>query len=102
MRKPRAQQRGAFQSFDSIRLGKDSPSCLADYFTWPQVALTHHVWLAHIETSHARSVKTALKYGWPWQSPGHGSTCFAIYHLLITLYHAQPCGAPSIRAPSTP
>src|SRR6185369_14714950 len=27
-----------------------SPSCLADYFTWPQVALTHHVKLSrHIE-----------------------------------------------------
>ena len=23
--------------------GKDSPSCLADCFSWPQVALTHHV-----------------------------------------------------------
>jgi len=28
-----------------------SPSCLADYFTWPQVALTHHVTLSNrIET----------------------------------------------------
>src|SRR6185369_5559563 len=27
-----------------------SPSCLADYFTWPQVALTHHAKLSrHIE-----------------------------------------------------
>jgi hypothetical protein len=40
-----------------------SPSCLADYFTWPQVALTHHVnyqsVLKHISattvnTTHAR------------------------------------------------
>jgi len=29
---------------------KDSPSCLADYFTWPQVALTHHVRSRSIET----------------------------------------------------
>src|SRR5690242_7572320 len=29
---------------------KLSPSCLADYFTWPQVALTHHAKLSrHIE-----------------------------------------------------
>ena len=41
--KPRAEQRGAFHQSRSIHLGKDSPSCLAGYFTWPQVALTHHV-----------------------------------------------------------
>jgi len=40
--KPRAgEQRGAFIKLDNNGL-KDSPSCLADYFSWPQVALTHH------------------------------------------------------------
>jgi|ERR1043166_166499 pantetheine-phosphate adenylyltransferase len=29
---------------------KNSPSCLAVYFTWPQVALTHHVLSTAIET----------------------------------------------------
>ena len=41
--KPRASQRGAFHQISKLIYGKDSPSCLADYFTWPQVALTHHV-----------------------------------------------------------
>src|ERR1044072_3303395 len=41
-RKPRAgEQRGAFIKLDNNGL-KNSPSCLADYFSWPQVALTHH------------------------------------------------------------
>jgi hypothetical protein len=45
VKKPRAKQRGAFLKPFSISLtGKDSPSCLADYFTWPQVALTHHAY----------------------------------------------------------
>ena len=29
-----------------------SPSCLADYFTWPQVALTHHVKLSKCIETH--------------------------------------------------
>ena len=41
--------------------GKDSPSCLADYFTWPQVALTHHVCRQPIlNHSDSRRVKTGL------------------------------------------
>ena len=58
MIKPRAKQRGAFLKtlFDSSK--KDSPSCLADCFSWPQVALTHHVCSRVIETSPVRSVKT--------------------------------------------
>lgn len=36
----------------------DSPSCLADYFTWPQVALTHHVNLSNrIEPPGLHAVK---------------------------------------------
>jgi hypothetical protein len=46
LQKPRAKQRGAFSSEESLFSGsvswKDAPSCLAVYFTWPQVALTHH------------------------------------------------------------
>src|SRR6185503_17955763 len=37
----------------------NSPSCLADYFTWPQVALTHHVNLSrHIEPQFRQSCKS--------------------------------------------
>src|SRR5215217_7680324 len=43
--KPRAKQRGAYLSKPSVcgPLLRGAPSCLAVYFTWPQVALTHHV-----------------------------------------------------------
>jgi len=40
---------------------KDSPSCLADCFTWPQVALTHHVVATGIETPGISYVKTWLR-----------------------------------------
>jgi hypothetical protein len=39
---------------------KDSPSCLADCFTWPQVALTHHVLSRTIETSNAHAVNSTV------------------------------------------
>src|SRR5882672_8618786 len=56
MRRPRAvTTRGLIEPF-AERL-TDSPSCLADYFTWPQVALTHHVFAKPIETLPANSVK---------------------------------------------
>ena len=39
-----------------------SSSCLADYFTWPQVALTHHAKLSrHIEPSAREAVKQFLR-----------------------------------------
>ena len=41
--KARAQQRGTSKSFEVFRVSTRRPSCLAGYFTWPQVALTHHV-----------------------------------------------------------
>ncbi len=40
----------------------NSSSCLADYFTWPQVALTHHVNLSrHIETPALQTVKQLFR-----------------------------------------
>src|ERR1051325_10631622 len=41
-----------------------SPSCLADYFTWPQVALTHHVKLSrHIEPHLVTPVNLSPQFG---------------------------------------
>jgi hypothetical protein len=37
---------------------KDAQSCLADYFTWPQVALTHHALSTAIETSNRQAVNS--------------------------------------------
>ena len=59
--KPRAKQRGAFLKPYSISLKKDSPSCLADCFSWPQVALTHHVCSGVIETSRSGTVKHSTR-----------------------------------------
>jgi hypothetical protein len=42
MKKPRAKQRGTSNRFEVFRVSRKCPSCLAGYFTWPQVALTHH------------------------------------------------------------
>jgi hypothetical protein len=40
----------------------NSSSCLADYFTWPQVALTHHVNLSrHIEPPALQTVKQLFR-----------------------------------------
>jgi len=41
--KSRAKQRGTSKAFEVFGLVFSGfPSCLAGYFTWPQVALTHH------------------------------------------------------------
>jgi hypothetical protein len=43
MKKSRAKQRGTSKAFEVFRVRSATfPSCLAGYFTWPQVALTHH------------------------------------------------------------
>jgi len=46
MKKPRAKQRGTSNRFEVFRVSLRRPSCLAVYFAWPQVALTHHVFIA--------------------------------------------------------
>jgi hypothetical protein len=41
-KQPRLQK--LFEVFRTCRdFSRDRPSCLAGYFAWPQVALTHHV-----------------------------------------------------------
>src|ERR1051325_3481219 len=40
----------------SCEASRDGPSCLAVYFTWPQVALTHHVCLPSLLRSEERRV----------------------------------------------
>src|ERR1041384_8766345 len=46
-KKSRAKQRGTSNPFEvGSGLSSDYPSCLAGYFAWPQVALTHHVFIA--------------------------------------------------------
>jgi hypothetical protein len=47
--------RGFHQKLSNNGL-KDSPSCLADCFSWPQVALTHHVFIV-IQALRAGGVK---------------------------------------------
>jgi len=39
------------------------PSCLAGYFTWPQVALTHHVFHRCLYASRAAAVKLSALIG---------------------------------------
>jgi hypothetical protein len=56
--KARAKQRGTSKSLEVFRdclLGR--PSCLAGYFTWPQVALTHHAFHRCLYASPVVTVK---------------------------------------------
>src|SRR2546421_10655186 len=73
---------------------KDSPSCLAVCFTWPQVALTHHALSTAIETSLRRRVNAGGR-----RVTG---SCFPIYDLRFTIYHLPSCVALFILARSIP
>jgi pantetheine-phosphate adenylyltransferase len=76
MQKPRAgNQRGAFIKLDNNGL-KNSPSCLADYFSWPQVALTHHGFQALLK--HCRRTLSMRR------SPGRRDGSF--FYLPFTIY----------------
>jgi hypothetical protein len=57
MKKSRAKQRGTsirLKFFGSLAC---CPSCLAGYFTWPQVALTHHAFHRCLYASRVTPVK---------------------------------------------
>src|SRR5581483_8686279 len=58
----------------------DSPSCLAVCFTWPQVALTHHV--CHVLLKHRRLMVSTLQTCHSSQPPELSYLRFTIYHLL--------------------
>src|SRR5215208_8455764 len=58
MKKPRAKQRGTSKWFEVFRVSLSGcPSCLAGYFPWPQVALTHHAFHRCLYAWRARTVK---------------------------------------------
>src|SRR5688500_7413115 len=58
IKKPRAKQRDFKISFEVFRaVSFRRPSCLAVYFTWPQVALTHHAFHRCLYASPAAAVK---------------------------------------------
>src|ERR1043165_6580230 len=76
---------------------KNSPSCLADCFTWPQVALTHHVLSTAIETLTCGRVNLAATL------PRYREILrFSIYQLRFTIYALNRCDALSIPARSIP
>src|SRR3712207_1707204 len=57
---PRAKQRGT--SSGSRFCGRlEAPSCLAVYFTWPQVALTHHVFCQRAYTPAGRGLSSGRR-----------------------------------------
>src|SRR5262249_27051124 len=80
MKKPRAQQRGTSKSFEVFRVSASRPICLAGYFTWPQVALTHHVFHRAYTLREKRVssfLGTYCRGGTPWpplgiKRGGHG------------------------------
>jgi len=56
--KSRAKQRGTSNRFEVFRgLAFGCPSCLAGYFPWPQVALTHHAFRRWLYASADTTVK---------------------------------------------
>jgi hypothetical protein len=57
-KKSRAKQRGTSQELEVCGVALLGwPSCLAGYFTWPQVALTHHVFLKSVIRRATKAVK---------------------------------------------
>jgi len=62
MKKPRAKQRGTSNRFEVFRVFTACPSCLAGYFTWPQVALTHHACHRRLYAPQTTTVKFAEQF----------------------------------------
>jgi len=56
MKKSRAKQRG---TSNRLKCFGSCPSCLAGYFTWPQVALTHHACHRRLYAPQTTTVKFA-------------------------------------------
>jgi hypothetical protein len=58
--KSRAKQRGTSEELEvcGVVRCRTRPSCLAGYFTWPQVALTHHVFRKCLYASRRAAVKS--------------------------------------------
>src|SRR6185503_7945057 len=62
MKKSRAKQRGTSNRFEVFRVSLACPSCLAGYFTWPQVALTHHACHRRLYAPRPITVKFARQH----------------------------------------
>jgi hypothetical protein len=62
MKKPRAKQRGTSNKFEVFRVSDLRPSCLAGYFPWPQVALTHHAFPRCLYAPKPTSVKNTAEH----------------------------------------
>src|SRR4029079_11498446 len=83
MKKSRAKQRGTSNPFEVFGSLISYPSCLAGYFTWPQVALTHHVFhraytplvlrLSSLRLSNRSSTSFYLVSGFFCHHDGEGS-----------------------------
>src|ERR1041384_1953534 len=71
-KKSRAKQRGTSNPFEvGSGLSSDYPSCLAGYFAWPQVALTHHVFIAAYTLGMHQLSRRAFVGGGPRGRPQH-------------------------------
>src|SRR5687768_1399152 len=84
IQKPRAKHAGLCSNPFRLVLLKTRRCCLADYFTWPQVALTHHVCSEAIETSPVWTVKQLTSHFWSNYISGARSVA------LHPVYFADP------------
>jgi hypothetical protein len=74
----RAKQRGTSERIEVDGLLK-APSCLAVYFTWPQVALTHHVFHVRLYADSLGAVKFAASVGMHADSLAHCINDFSFF-----------------------
>jgi len=62
-----------FNRFEVFRVFIACPSCLAGYFTWPQVALTHHAFHRCLYAS--RTITVKFRY---WDFSGEECLVFSV------------------------
>src|SRR5438105_1623606 len=103
----RAKQRGT----SGLEVGDatEAPSCLAVYFTWPQVALTHHVLrvLKHPRPRLSRTLRCRLTHDSPGRLElncprGCGCANFPAGSYVSESNPLSTCDAQSTLAHSTP
>src|SRR5690349_21656128 len=90
MKKPRAKQRDFKIGLKCLghRDSSGNPCCLAGYFTWPQVALTHHVCHRCLYAPRAARVKQGSRWVKETERPGSpapGLLVFVLRYAYISL-----------------
>jgi hypothetical protein len=77
--------------FRVCQFRSDGPSCLAGYFTWPQVALTHHVCHRCLYAPRAAAVKRDYLHNF---APSKRKECLVFSVTLTPPFRSTDLGEP--------